>query len=198
MTLLRLSAALAALVLAAGACSADEPATDAAAPASTATSDPSPTPAEPTTKAGKSHTHDPDDPHKVRFDSARGRARTSAGPGDHIVFGTTVLVNEGDTPATLIEAELVGEVPASAVEVVDARVHEGAVAAGPWPNDHSHDAVPLDGYELAPGAEVAVLLVLEVHEAGRWTWPKVAVDYTSADGERHQITCRHGLRIGPA
>jgi hypothetical protein len=114
-----------------------------------------------------------------------------------VVFGV-VLVNAGDTPATLVEAELLGRVPASAAEVTDVRVHEGGpVEAGPWPNGRTHDAAPLTGYELAPGAEVAVLLVVRVHETGTWTWRAVAVDYVSADGERHQITSQRALRITP-
>ncbi|UUW88418.1 hypothetical protein ABFU82_08025 [Nocardioides sp. WV_118_6] len=110
-----------------------------------------------------------------------------ADAGRQVVFGILGLTNHGDRPATLVGADLTGPsdevvddgARLTQVLVRDVSADDDYVAAGPWPYEHyGDDAVPLEGYELAPAATVEVLFVLAVDEVGHWFWPRTEVHYT--------------------
>ncbi|MFJ9315654.1 hypothetical protein ACIRN4_15800 [Pimelobacter simplex] len=128
-----------------------------------------------------------------------------AGAGRQVVFGLLDLTNHGDRPATLARAELTGpaeEVVADGahlaeVLVRDVEPEDDYLGAGPWPYEHyGDDAVPLEGYELAPAATVELLFVLTVDEVGHWFWPRAEVRYT-VDGTRFADRTSTGFLICP-
>jgi hypothetical protein len=127
-----------------------------------------------------------------------------ADAGDVVVFGATYVQNTGDAPATLLAAELDGDVPDDSAEVVEVRALDPAeqdgelIGAGPWPfEDYAKVSEPLDGYRLPAGAEAELLLVVKVHRTGTWHWPRTRVTYRS-DGESFEDSTTFGFRVCPA
>ncbi len=128
------------------------------------------------------------------------------GDGERVVFGALGVTNTGEEPATLLDGALTGpddevvDGGARLDEVLVREVGEGEDylgAAPTWPvEEYADDAVPIAGYELAPGATVEVLYVVEVEEEGTWFWPRSEVTYTS-DGDRYRDATSTGFLICP-
>ncbi|MFJ9315653.1 hypothetical protein ACIRN4_15795 [Pimelobacter simplex] len=144
----------------------------------------------------------------VRFDAADDAeqfAYIKTLPGREVVFGALGVTNHGDRPATLVDARLTGPsdqvVDGGArldrVLVRDASHGEDYVGAGHWPNEtYASDAVPLEDYELAPGATAELLYIVRVDEDGHWFWPRSAVTYTS-NGRRYEDVTSTGFLVCP-
>ncbi len=115
-----------------------------------------------------------------------------ADEGDTVVFGALVVRNEGDKPASLVEARLTGPekkvfsdgATISEVKVRDVSNGEDLVGAAQWPYEHYADgAVDLDGYELEPDASAELLFIVEIDKSGHWFWPKTELTYSIGDDE---------------
>lgn len=123
--------------------------------------------------------------------------------GQEAAFGASVLVNRGDETVTLVSARAEGaEIPPSAAEVTRTLVYDylkyenGMLGAGLWPEEeYGSLAVPLEGYELAPGEEVSIMLVVKLNRRGRWTWPTTTVVFATPDGKRHRTSVDHGVQV---
>lgn len=124
-----------------------------------------------------------------------------AASGDTVFFGGAVVENTGDDSATLTDASLLGDVSSSDAQVTTARVVDPAVrdgsliGVGRWPHRPLLRAsVPIDGYTLLPGAQAEVLVIVKVHRAGNWYWPRTALDYRVA-GQLYRTTTPLGSMV---
>lgn len=119
--------------------------------------------------------------------------------GSLVVFGANVLHNDGTAPLELTSAELVGDVPHDAAELVEARAIDPArtsgdlVGAGRWPYlNYRRLSQPLPGYVVEPGGDAELLLVVRIHRDGAWQWPNTQATY-SVDGREFVAATRSGF-----
>lgn len=126
--------------------------------------------------------------------------------GAQMVYGLLTVLNSGDDPATLTGAKLTGppdEVADAGVTVSDVRVYDVTggkeiVGADRWPTEpQSQGSVPLEGYQLAPDAEVELLFVVKVTKTGHWGWPQAQLDY-EAGGTDYTIRIGAGYYVCPS
>lgn len=148
----------------------------------------------------------------VRFDSEDGADEgvsqwvgIHARAGQQVVFGMLGVTNHGDRTAALDGAALTGPgdeivddgVRLAKVLVRDASHGEDYVGAGIWPFEHyPDDAVPIEGYELAPDATAELLYIVDVEDEGYWSWPRSEVTYT-ADGRSYRDATSTGFMVCP-
>ena len=116
-------------------------------------------------------------------------AAVHADAGTAVVFGQTLVRNDGRKPATLTGASLGGEgtvdggAAVSQARALDLTGDRDLVGAAVWPfEDYRERSVPLAGYTLGPGGEAELLFVVMVEETGEWYWPRTRVQY-DVDGE---------------
>jgi|SRR5690606_30350704 len=114
--------------------------------------------------------------------------------GEQIVSGFNVVTNTGDDPVTLTDAYLEGDVPAEAAEKVEARAlnpeltNFDILAGERWPyKNYAKLSEPINGFTVEPGAEVNIMIVVDVHKAGEHTWPATVVTYETTDGDAYEI-----------
>ena len=123
--------------------------------------------------------------------------------GDTVVFGATEARNEGEEPATLTSARLVGEVKPQDATVEQVRVIDRSasppdlIGAGPWPfEDYARRSTALEGFRLKPGAGVELLFVTKVNRSGRWSWSRTELAYV-AGGMNYSADIDFGFVICP-
>ena len=136
------------------------------------------------------------------------RAGMETDAGRQVLFGALVVENQGDEPATLQSAQLVGEVDSSAASVEEVRVRDlgeapgggDIVGATKWPNPEYEElwrtSVPIDDAELEPGHAAALMFIIEVNKTGDWYWPKSSLDYDVA-GEQFSALTNFGFQVCP-
>lgn len=124
--------------------------------------------------------------------------------GDRVVYGATTIRNAGAASATLRAAQLVGDVDPSAATISSMRVVDlsGAahdlVGAAQWPyEDFRERSLPLEDFELLPGHEAEVLIVVDVVKTGDWLWPATALTY-EVDGKDFRTEAPFGFHICPS
>ena len=107
-----------------------------------------------------------------------------ADAGARVAFGTPTLKNFTDSPATVKDVRLRGDVPSSAAEVVEVRVREhgrggsNLHATPRWPMPrYERSSDVLDDYVLEPGDVVTFLTVVDVRTEGFHIWPEMEFVY---------------------
>lgn len=127
-----------------------------------------------------------------------------ASAGDRVVYGATTVRNAGQVAATLRSAHLVGDVDSAAAAISAVRVMDlsgtahDLVGAALWPfEDFQARSEPLAGFELLPGREAELLIIVDVAETGDWHWPTTAVDY-EVQGTEYRDEAPFGFHICPS
>lgn len=135
-------------------------------------------------------------------DGVKASTFVRADTGATVAYGTPALKNTGDSPLTLEAVHLVGDVPASAAEVVEIRTrdyalgnHLGGSPTWPLPR-YERESEVLDHYELAPGEVVKMIVVVRVKKTGVWHWTNTEFIYAS-DGDRYLAEADFGYDICP-
>ncbi len=130
-----------------------------------------------------------------------GESRSTSGAsaavvGQQLAFGPTVLTNDTDEDAILVSARLVptgvaGGVEPVAVFAVNTLDARGIPAAGTWPKQVNYTATslhPVPGYRVAPNSAVRLLFILDVKDAGRWSFSGVQLTYMHSGWFNQEVT----------
>jgi hypothetical protein len=146
-----------------------------------------------------------------------------ADAGQRVVFGATVVQNDADTEATLLDASLVDasgravstphRTPADSartreraptgVRLVQTRVKDLGTAPGEtvgaaiWPfEDYGVQSTALPGFRMKPGTDAELLFVMKVDETGTWHWPTTRLRY-EVDGSQYETSTSFGFIVCP-
>lgn len=139
----------------------------------------------------------------VRFEASdryRQSAQITAGPGDRVVFGATLVHNTGTGAATLTSADLTDPATDSSAELRSVRVldlsHGGdLVGAAQWPfEDYARRSEPLEGFTLPAGGEAELLFIVAVTDTGTTEWTRTALHY-DAGGRPFATSTQFGFRV---
>lgn len=139
-----------------------------------------------------------------RFTATNAVSGITAKPGREVVFGYNLIVNTGDAPVTLTSAAPDGAIDDSVAELIQTYVIDT--------DEADHDIIgvgyhrrepmmrlaePLEGYRLAPGQTVSVVLAFRITSTGRQRWPGILVHYTTDAGKQYTLTSTSGIAINP-